>query len=184
MESRVEDILRATIDQTQYDTPPESRLENLLIELKEAIGQGGGSSQALEVEAEVQVAKDQFDTNSWQDYAVFEVDVPTDGNKMLVFENFGPLSEYGDFYVYMNVLVDGVEAPNQAGYRGIYNKGAYYNNLNFISFFPMTKGHHRINVIVSPLTSFSVQDWAKSQIKIYAFGNVSGGGSAQKSMDV
>lgn len=41
MESRVEDILRATIDRTQYDIPPESRLENLLIELKDIISQSG-----------------------------------------------------------------------------------------------------------------------------------------------
>lgn len=41
MESRIEDILRATIDRTQYDTPPESRLENLLIELKDIISQSG-----------------------------------------------------------------------------------------------------------------------------------------------
>ena len=40
--SRAEDILKATIDGTQYDTPPQSRLEKLLIDLKEVIEAGGG----------------------------------------------------------------------------------------------------------------------------------------------
>lgn len=40
--SRAEDILQATIDGTSYDSPPQSRIENLLIELKEKIDSGGG----------------------------------------------------------------------------------------------------------------------------------------------
>ena len=40
--SREEDILRATIDGTQYDGKPQSRIEKLLLELKEAIEAGGG----------------------------------------------------------------------------------------------------------------------------------------------
>lgn len=40
--SRAEDILQATIDGTSYDEPPQSRIENLLIELKEVIEEGGG----------------------------------------------------------------------------------------------------------------------------------------------
>lgn len=40
--SREEDILRATIDGTEYTEPPMSRVEELLIELKEAIEEGGG----------------------------------------------------------------------------------------------------------------------------------------------
>ena len=40
--SRNEEILRATIDGTEYVAPPRSRIEDLLIELKEAIEQGGG----------------------------------------------------------------------------------------------------------------------------------------------
>ena len=35
--SRNEAILRATIDGTEYDAPPQSRIESLLIELKETI---------------------------------------------------------------------------------------------------------------------------------------------------
>lgn len=40
--SRAEDILKATIDGTEYDAPPQSRLEKLLIDLKQAIEAGGG----------------------------------------------------------------------------------------------------------------------------------------------
>lgn len=40
--SRVEDILQSTIDNTEYDKPPQSRVESLLIELKEVIEGGGG----------------------------------------------------------------------------------------------------------------------------------------------
>ena len=41
-QSRMESILRATIDGTEYDAPPQSREEYLLIELKEMIEAGGG----------------------------------------------------------------------------------------------------------------------------------------------
>lgn len=42
MSSRVEDILQATIDNYPYGKPPQSRVEELLLELKEIIGSGGG----------------------------------------------------------------------------------------------------------------------------------------------
>lgn len=42
MSSNVEDILQATIDGTEYDRAPASRVEELLIELKAVIEAGGG----------------------------------------------------------------------------------------------------------------------------------------------
>lgn len=42
MGSNVEDILRATIDGAEYTEPPKSRVESLLVELKEKIEEGGG----------------------------------------------------------------------------------------------------------------------------------------------
>lgn len=41
-ESRSEKILAATIDGTEYTEKPKSRIEELLLELKEAIEEGGG----------------------------------------------------------------------------------------------------------------------------------------------
>lgn len=41
-QSRNEAILRATIDGTEYTDPPQSRIEDLLLELKAVIEQGGG----------------------------------------------------------------------------------------------------------------------------------------------
>ena len=41
-QSRSEQILRATIDGTPYDEPVQSRIEHLLLELKETIESGGG----------------------------------------------------------------------------------------------------------------------------------------------
>lgn len=41
-QSRNEAILQAMIDGTQYTDPPQSRIEDLLLELKEVIEQGGG----------------------------------------------------------------------------------------------------------------------------------------------
>lgn len=41
-QSRNEAILQATIDGTEYTDPPQSRIEDLLIELKETIEEGGG----------------------------------------------------------------------------------------------------------------------------------------------
>lgn len=40
--SNVENILQATIDGTEYNEPTESRVEELLVELKETIEEGGG----------------------------------------------------------------------------------------------------------------------------------------------
>lgn len=42
MSSRIEDILQATIDNSSYDKPAQSRIEELLLELKEIISSGGG----------------------------------------------------------------------------------------------------------------------------------------------
>lgn len=42
-QSRNEEILRSIIDETEYDKTPQSREEELLLELKQAI-EGGGSS--------------------------------------------------------------------------------------------------------------------------------------------
>ena len=41
-QSRNEAILQATIDGTEYTDPPQSRIEDLLLELKEVIEEGGG----------------------------------------------------------------------------------------------------------------------------------------------
>lgn len=41
-QSRAEEILIATIDGNEYDKLPQSRLEELLLELKETIEAGGG----------------------------------------------------------------------------------------------------------------------------------------------
>ena len=41
-QSRVEEILRATIDKTEYNKEPLSRVEADLLELKAAIDSGGG----------------------------------------------------------------------------------------------------------------------------------------------
>lgn len=48
-QSRNEAIIKATIDGVEYTAPPQSRIEALLIELKEAIEQGGG----VEVDTQV-----------------------------------------------------------------------------------------------------------------------------------
>lgn len=44
-QSRTEEILIATIDGTEYDKLPQSRLEELLLELKEVIEEGGGGGE-------------------------------------------------------------------------------------------------------------------------------------------
>lgn len=41
-QSRSEEILIATIDGNEYNKPPQSRLEELLLELKDVIEEGGG----------------------------------------------------------------------------------------------------------------------------------------------
>lgn len=43
-QSRNEAILQATIDDVQYTDPPQSRIEDLLLQLKEVIEEGGGGS--------------------------------------------------------------------------------------------------------------------------------------------
>lgn len=50
--SRTEEILKATINGEPYDEPPQSRIENLLLELKEVIEQGGGGGGSSYTKAE------------------------------------------------------------------------------------------------------------------------------------
>ena len=49
-QSRNEAILQATIDGTEYTDPPQSRIEDLLLQLKEAIEEGGGGGGGEDVE--------------------------------------------------------------------------------------------------------------------------------------
>lgn len=51
MPSRNEQILRAAIDGTDYGEPPQSRIEELLIELKETIEAGGGGGTPSDVKS-------------------------------------------------------------------------------------------------------------------------------------
>ena len=44
VDSRSVEIIETIINQEEYDIPPQSRLEEVLLELKEAIEQGGGGS--------------------------------------------------------------------------------------------------------------------------------------------
>lgn len=50
--SNVEDILRSTIDGTEYSGIPQSRVEALLLELKEAIESGGGGGTPIFISSE------------------------------------------------------------------------------------------------------------------------------------
>lgn len=49
-EGRNAEILESIINDTEYTAPPESRIEELLLELKEVIEQGGGGSSYNETE--------------------------------------------------------------------------------------------------------------------------------------
>lgn len=44
-QSRNEEILIAAIDGTEYNKPPQSRIEELLLELKEVIEAGAGAGE-------------------------------------------------------------------------------------------------------------------------------------------
>lgn len=44
VDSRSVDIIETIINQEEYDIPPQSRLEEVLLELKETIAQGGGGN--------------------------------------------------------------------------------------------------------------------------------------------
>ena len=48
-QSRNEAILQATIDGTPYTAPPQSRIEALLIQLKEVIEAGGGGGGKVDM---------------------------------------------------------------------------------------------------------------------------------------
>ncbi len=50
-QSRVEDILKATVDGTEYNKQPLSRVEEDLLELKKVIEQGGGGGGTTDYNA-------------------------------------------------------------------------------------------------------------------------------------
>lgn len=59
-ESRNEAILQATIDGTEYTAPPQSRIESLLIQLKEAIEAGGTGGDTTALAAKVNAIEAQL----------------------------------------------------------------------------------------------------------------------------
>lgn len=48
-QGRNADILQSIIDSTEYTDPPQSRIEDLLLQLKELIEEGGGGGEAKEL---------------------------------------------------------------------------------------------------------------------------------------
>lgn len=47
---RDEQILKSILDGTEYSTPPQSRIESLLLQLKDAIESGGGGGTGITVD--------------------------------------------------------------------------------------------------------------------------------------
>lgn len=88
MGSNVEDILRATIDGTEYTEPPKSRVESLLVELKEKIeeGGGGGDSKPAAIQLKTKAAEvfDGFAINipANEDAGMLVAYIPTDASKL------------------------------------------------------------------------------------------------------
>ena len=54
-QSRNEDILTAIINGDEYNKPPQSRIEELLLELKEAIEEGSGTDDYEDLENKPQI---------------------------------------------------------------------------------------------------------------------------------
>jgi hypothetical protein len=80
-QSRNEEILKATIDGTSYDKEPQSRIEDLLIELKAAIegGGGGGTTNYNLLENRPQINSHTLEGNmSFEDLGIDET--PTEGS--------------------------------------------------------------------------------------------------------
>ncbi len=48
-QGRNADILQSIVDGTEYTDPPQSRIEDLLLQLKELIEEGGGGGEAKEL---------------------------------------------------------------------------------------------------------------------------------------
>lgn len=87
MGSNVEDILRATIDGTEYTEPPKSRVESLLVELKETIEEGGGGDSkpaAIQLKTKAAEVFDGFAINipANEDAGMLVAYIPTDISKL------------------------------------------------------------------------------------------------------
>jgi hypothetical protein len=68
LQSRDEEILAATIDGTEYTDEPQSRIEYLLLELKEVIEGGGSSSDYADLSNKPKINNVTLDGNkSWAD---------------------------------------------------------------------------------------------------------------------
>lgn len=84
-QSRNEEILKATIDGTSYDKEPQSRIEDLLLELKAAIegGGGGGTTNYNNLENRPQINSHTLEGNmSFEDLGIDET--PTEDSTNVV----------------------------------------------------------------------------------------------------
>lgn len=116
-QSRTEDILRATIDGTEYKDKPQSREEELLIELKEAIeaGGGGGGGGVTKAYVDTQDAKKVdkvpgkgLSTNDYDDTAKGIVDGVTSALADKVDKEAGKGLSTNDYDNTAKGIVDGV----------------------------------------------------------------------------
>lgn len=62
LQSRDEEILAATIDGTEYTNEPQSRIEYLLLELKDAIEGGGGGGGFTPTQAQLDAMNSGIDS--------------------------------------------------------------------------------------------------------------------------
>ena len=75
LQSRDEEILAATIDGTEYTDVPQSRIEYLLLELKEAIEGGGGGGGFTPTQAQLDAMNSGIDSTKVAQIATNTTDI-------------------------------------------------------------------------------------------------------------
>ena len=108
-QSRVEEILIATIDGNEYTKAPQSRLEELLLELKEVIESGGGGTGGIRpVGVTTTPLTDGASTNpisiNGEDYTAVTGDMVTYQSKEFLFNINEVWQELGDISVVLTII--------------------------------------------------------------------------------
>lgn len=137
-QGRNADILQSIVDGTEYTDPPQSRIEDLLLQVKEVIEEGGGTKIKLADVSGAAVAMS-FNTASltWSD----PEDIVVSGSVLAKWAGTKVLRKIGSApeSITDGVVVVDSKVKNQYSSSGYEDTGLEYNTMYYYRWFPYTE---------------------------------------------
>lgn len=137
-QGRNADILQSIIDSTEYTDPPQSRIEDLLLQVKEVIEEGGGSKIRLaDVSGAAVATSFNNATLTWSD----PEDIIVSGSVLAKWAGTKVLRKIGSApeSITDGVVVDDSKVKNQYSANGYEDTGLEYGVMYYYRWFPYTE---------------------------------------------